>query len=133
MTAWGCGGSPQGVRDASPDEITIASEAISVGEYAAQYLAVEKQETESMSDKFTVKVSLKSTKDIPWDTVYILYTVKNKKGGATTTVTSNNLVTIKGPLAAGSSAEVSIDIPRDKPAGERSIVIWEISKFNPAG
>jgi len=133
LAAWGCGGGPQGIRDASPDEITIASEPVSIGEYAAKYFTLEKHEVETSPDAFTVKVSLKVTKDVPWQTVYVLYDVKNRTGKSTPMVTSSNLAVLKGPLAAGTVTEVTLTVPRDKPAGERSIVIMEITKINPAG
>jgi len=110
----------------------MAESAVSLSGSASEFVTISKQEVESSTTNFTVKVTLKAAKEIPWNTIYIIYDIQNTSGGKTNPIICSNFVQAKGPIAAGAETSASMGIFRDKPAGKRSILIQDITNVNPA-
>jgi len=127
----GCGGAPQGIPDASPDQITMADPAVTVSEGAGKYVAFVNAVVQESSDKYNVKVSLKASAEIPWNAVFVLYEVRYEQGSEKG-LSMSNFKGVKGPVSAGTPIDFALTIYREKPGGKRAIVITEVTQINPA-
>ena len=127
----GCGGAPQGIPDASSDQITMADPAVKVSEMAAPLVTFDKADVSTADNKFTVKITLKAAKDLSWNEIFINYVVKNKEGGRENFVLGN-FASVPGPVSSGAAINLSVDVFRDKPAGQRFVEIQDVGNVNPA-
>lgn len=127
----GCGGAKEGIPEASADQVTMAQPPVKIAEAAQKYVTLDKADVGTESDKFTVKVTLKAAAEIAWNGVFVIYEVRNEAGKDKGLI-SGNFKGLKGPVSAGTPIEFAETIRREKPAGERTIVVTEVTQTNPA-
>jgi len=131
LAAWACSGDPNATM-ASPDQIGLAAQPIEISEGLTDFITLSGEVTTGTEGGYLVATATFTPKDqIPHEYIYLIFSLNIRKGGNLEDVGELYVAKVRGPVEAGTSFKASVRAPQSGKAGDRVLVLTDVSNTDP--